>query len=320
MGNWTSTYEAVTLVQTASPVHQIHVDKAINTALSHGEVFPWSNPFSGLVRTPYSSTFPTLEETDDMEQTKQHRRTTHQVPYGRVAATAFVVGGLSVLVFAVNPAGATTSRTAKRVIVATLNNGQFGKILVSGKTLYTLKSSKTACTAQCTKIWPELVLPKGVTKAKAGSGVSASKLGTVKRKGDVRQVTYSGKALYWFSGDTGPGQVNGNVTDTWGKWSVVVTAKPAHNSAPASSGVTTTPTPSSTPGISATNGNSTTPTTSPSKTTTVTTSPPKTATVTTSPPPATSTTSPPPTTTTTPTTSPPTTTTTAPGSGGGVGF
>jgi predicted lipoprotein with Yx(FWY)xxD motif len=50
------------------------------------------------------------------------------------------------------------------------------------------------------------VLPKGVKKATAGSGVSASKLGTKTISGGVRQVTYGGKPLYWFSGDTGPGR------------------------------------------------------------------------------------------------------------------
>ena len=58
-----------------------------------------------------------------------------------------------------------------------------GTILVSGKTVYTLKPSKTACSTACLKIWPALMLPKGVTKATAGKGVSASKLGTVKRSG-----------------------------------------------------------------------------------------------------------------------------------------
>ena len=42
----------------------------------------------------------------------------------------------------------------------------------------------------------------------------------MKRSGGTLQVTYSGKPLYWFSGDNAAGQVNGNVTDTWGKWSV----------------------------------------------------------------------------------------------------
>ena len=111
------------------------------------------------------------------------------------------------------------------MVVSTAKSAKFGTILVSGKTVYTLKPSKTACTATCLKVWPALVLPKGVTKVTAGSGVSASKLGTVTRSGGVRQVTYQGKPLYWFSGDTGAGQVNGNVTDEWGKWTAVVTKK-----------------------------------------------------------------------------------------------
>ena len=39
-------------------------------------------------------------------------------------------------------------------------------------------------------------------------------------------MTYSGLALYWFSEDKAHGQVNGNVTDSWGKWSDVATVKP----------------------------------------------------------------------------------------------
>ena len=114
--------------------------------------------------------------------------------------------------------------------VSTTKNAKMGTILVSGnKTLYTLKPSSTACTAACLKIWPALVLPAGVTKAKAGSGVSASKLGTVKHNGAV-QVTYGGKPLYFFVGDTAAGQVNGVVTDTWGKWTAVVTKKSASSS------------------------------------------------------------------------------------------
>jgi predicted lipoprotein with Yx(FWY)xxD motif len=244
---------------------------------------------------------------------EQQRKSTRRVPSGRLAAAALVVGAISASLFVVSTAGALTSRTARGVVVSIVKNGRFGKILVSGKTLYTLKASKTACTAQCTKIWPELVLPKGVAKAKAGSGVSASKLGTVKRKGGIRQVTYSGKALYWFSGDTAAGQVNGNVTDTWGKWSVVVMEKSAHSSVSPPSGVTTIPTPSSTAGTSPT-GNASTTTSTPTPASTKSPSP---TTSTTSPPPTTTTTSPPTTTTTSP---PTTTTTTAPGSGGGVGF
>jgi predicted lipoprotein with Yx(FWY)xxD motif len=168
-----------------------------------------------------------------MEQTKQSHetKTTRRIQVARLATAAFAVGGLSASVVTIGSAGAATNRVAKAgVTVATTKSAKFGTVLVSGKTLYTLKASKTACSTSCLQVWPELVLPKGVTKATAGSGVSASKLGTVSRPGGVLQVTYGGKALYFFSGDASAGQVNGNVTDTWGKWSAVVTAKPAGSS------------------------------------------------------------------------------------------
>jgi hypothetical protein len=81
-----------------------------------------------------------------------------------------------------------------------------------------------------------------VTNAAAGSGVNAAKLGTVKRAGGRLQVTYAGKALYWFSFDTASGQVKGNVSDTWGKWSDVATVKPAGGGTTTTTGGTTTTT------------------------------------------------------------------------------
>jgi len=171
-----------------------------------------------------------------MDQTTRHRMTNLGGPVGRLAIGALALGGLSAGLFGATAAGATTKAAAKTVIVSTSKSAKFGTVLVSGKTLYTLKPSKTACTATCLKVWPALVLPKGATKASAGTGVSASKLGTVTLSSGVRQVTYQGKALYWFSGDTGAGQVNGNVTDEWGKWSAVVTVKPAKSSSSSTSG------------------------------------------------------------------------------------
>ena len=166
-----------------------------------------------------------------MELTKHHRESTLRIPIGRIAVAVLAVGGLSASTVAAGTAGAATS-----VVVSTANSGKLGTILVSGKTLYTLDASKTPCTAQCLKIWPALVLPKGVKKATAGTGVNASKLGTVARAGGALQVTYSGKPLYWFSGDKGAGQVHGNVTNAWGKWSIFATAKPAQSSSGSGSG------------------------------------------------------------------------------------
>jgi predicted lipoprotein with Yx(FWY)xxD motif len=227
-----------------------------------------------------------------MEQVKRHGRSINPAAL-RVAVAAFSLGGLTSSVLAASAAGAASSHKVKSLTIGTIKPATQGTILaVGGRAVYFLKvPSSTACTAQCLKIWPEVLLPKGVKHAKAGNGVKASKLGTEK-DGRSLQATYGGHALYFFVGDTAHGQVNGNITDVWGTWSDIVTAKPAHVTAPtpAANGTTTTTTkPKSTPLPSPT----TTPATQPV--------PPPTTTPTTSPPP------------------PPTTTTTSPG-GGGVGF
>lgn len=212
-----------------------------------------------------------------------------------VAVTVLAAAGLSSLALGVNAAGAATRHKPKTVVISTVKNAQFGTILVSGTTVYTLKASSTPCNAACTKVWPEVLLPKGVKKAKAGPGVKADKLGTIKRAHGALQVTYAGKPLYKFFLDKTAGQVNGNVSDVWGKWSVFVTPKLAGAAPAASTPTTAAPTP-------------TTAGTTPSRSTSSPTP--------TTPPPATTTRPPPPTTTTPP---PPPTTTTIP-SGGGAGF
>jgi predicted lipoprotein with Yx(FWY)xxD motif len=141
-----------------------------------------------------------------------------------LAGAVLAIGGVSASVAVAGTAGAATSA------VSTTKTAKYGTILVSGRTVYTLRPSKVVCGSQCLKIWPEVLLPKGVTTTTAGSGVNASRLGTVIGTGGSLQVTYGGKPLYYFFKDARPGQVNGNLTDKWGKWSVVVTVKPAHPS------------------------------------------------------------------------------------------
>lgn len=144
-----------------------------------------------------------------------------KVRVARIAGAALAVGGVS---GSLALAGVANAATVTKV--ATAKNPTQGTILVSGKTLYTLQASGTPCTAACLKVWPAATLPKGVTKAQAGPGVNAAKLGTKKMSTGALQVTYGGKALYFFVGDTAAGKATGNLTDTWGKWSTVVTVKP----------------------------------------------------------------------------------------------
>lgn len=143
------------------------------------------------------------------------------VRIGRWAAVVLAAGAASASALAIGGAAAASTQGSKLTIVKTSN----GKVLSDGNTVYTLKASSTKCTAACLKVWPAVALPSGVKHPPTGSGVTASKLGTVKVAGVGSQVTYGGKRLYWFSGDTAPGQVNGNVTDEWGKWTAVVVSK-----------------------------------------------------------------------------------------------
>jgi predicted lipoprotein with Yx(FWY)xxD motif len=144
----------------------------------------------------------------------------------------------------ISPSGATSSHSLLNVEVTTKKSSSLGTYLVSnGRTLYTL--NKTSCPSTCLKYWPPLVLAKGQSVAMSGSGVSASKLGRIKDAKGAWQVTYAGKALFWFAKDTTSDPLKGNqVKDTWGLWSIDVTKKPTHTGAGSTTTTTTTTVPS----------------------------------------------------------------------------
>ena len=149
-------------------------------------------------------------------------------------------------------AGAAGASSSTAVTVSTKSVPGVGTVLVNGKgqTLYMLtseKGSKITCTASngCTKFWPEIDLPSGVTAAKAGAGVSASLLGTVKGAAGDMEVTYNGWPLYTFAGDSGAGAAKGQgLTSFGGTWYVLnssgnpVTAKVSASSTKPSSSST----------------------------------------------------------------------------------
>ena len=158
---------------------------------------------------------------DAIEATDRHPRSRRRLSFRRAAAVALAIGGLSAVALA--PAGAASSPTTATKI-STAKVAKLGAVLVAGNTVYTLKPSKTACTAACLKVWIAVSLPSGVTKPTAGTGVDASKLGTKAEADGTLQVTYGGKPLYWFVKDTAPGQARGSkVSSPWGKWAVVTT-------------------------------------------------------------------------------------------------
>jgi len=212
----------------------------------------------------------------------QRLRQAHSRLSARAISALLAAGGLSFSILSAGEASAASAHSAKVLVISAVKNAKYGTILVSGTTVYAVKPGKTPCGAKCLKVWPEVLLPKGVTKAVAGAGVIAAKLGTI-RRGGALQVTYSGKALYWFSKDTRPGQVKGVVNDKWGKWSVVAPAKPANAAIAPSPVLTTTSTtkaPIKAPPPSGTSTTGTAPTTTTAPPTTTTTIKPSTTTTT----------------------------------------
>jgi predicted lipoprotein with Yx(FWY)xxD motif len=78
---------------------------------------------------------------------------------------------------------------------------------------------KSSCSGACAAAWPPLVT-KG--SPAAGSGVTASDLGTITRSDGREQVTYKGHPLYYFAGDTSAGKTTGQGTNGFGaKWWLV---------------------------------------------------------------------------------------------------
>jgi predicted lipoprotein with Yx(FWY)xxD motif len=110
------------------------------------------------------------------------------------------------------------------VATVTAASSKLGMVLVdgSGRTLYLFEKDRpnqSACAGACAAAWP---IDHSSGTPKAGSGVKAALLGTIKRSDNTTQVTYNGHPLYYYSGDTGAGQENGQGVDAFGAaWFVV---------------------------------------------------------------------------------------------------
>jgi predicted lipoprotein with Yx(FWY)xxD motif len=119
---------------------------------------------------------------------------------------------------------APASGGASSVATVSATSTSLGTILVdgSGRTLYVFgkdQPNQSACAGACAATWP---VDQSSGAPKAGSGVTASMLGTIKRGDNTTQVTYNQHPLYYYAGDSGAGQQNGQGVDAFGaKWFVV---------------------------------------------------------------------------------------------------
>ena len=140
------------------------------------------------------------------------KRSLPAVAIPAVALAVAALAGSSSASYA--PSASAASSTAK----VELSTTKLGKVIATsgGRTLYMFgadKGHKSACFGACATAWPPLTTSG---KPKAGSGVLASKLGTISRGGGVKQVTYNGHPVYRFQGDARARQTNGEGINAFG--------------------------------------------------------------------------------------------------------
>ena len=122
---------------------------------------------------------------------------------------------------------APASGGASSVATVSAASTSLGMVLVdgSGRTLYLFEKdqpNQSACAGACAAAWP---VDQSSGTPKAGSGVTASMLGTIKRSDNTTQVTYNQHPLYYFQGDSGAGQQDGQGVDAFGAtWFAVTPA------------------------------------------------------------------------------------------------
>ncbi len=139
--------------------------------------------------------------------------------------------------------------------VKVMQTASLGKLLATsgGLTLYHYtddKPGKIDCKGGCAKLWPPLLVKAGA-KPTVGPGLSAAKLGTIKRPDGGTQVTYNGYPLYRYAPDKKAGDVKGQgVAKEW--YVIAPTGKLVRRAAaaeePAAPPTETTPTDTTPPG------------------------------------------------------------------------
>jgi predicted lipoprotein with Yx(FWY)xxD motif len=159
----------------------------------------------------------------------------------------YVAGGagLSALAvalgLAVSNSGSTGSAlsTSPATTVVTTRGTGLGSVLVDaqGRTLYLFAKDigpASTCDGSCASFWP----PVPVSGApRTAGGVSAASLGVITRSGGRRQLSYAGHPLYYFVGDSKPGQTRGQGLSQFGaKWFVLDAAGAAVANTPSTAG------------------------------------------------------------------------------------
>jgi predicted lipoprotein with Yx(FWY)xxD motif len=142
---------------------------------------------------------------------------------GSSASTTAASSGSAATATSSSATATAAPASAKTVSIGTAS-GSAGKYLTgaNGRALYLWVADSggmSSCSGACAKAWPPLTTSG---KPMAGSGVTASDLGTIKRSDGTTQVTYKNHPLYYFIGDKGAGSTKGQGSPAFGaKWWLV---------------------------------------------------------------------------------------------------
>lgn len=146
-----------------------------------------------------------------------------------VAAVIVVVGATS---------GASTRKTAHTIAAGSaisLKQTALGHTLVdaTGRTLYLFAGDKpnvSTLPSAGKAVWPPFT---ATIHPRAMSGALAARIGTVTNGRGNAQITYGGHPLYYYVGDRGPGQTQGQGLNQFGAlWYVLAANGNAVTSAP----------------------------------------------------------------------------------------
>jgi len=150
----------------------------------------------------------TLTRADGTTQVTYHGHALYYFAFDKkpLSATGQGSDGFNAKWWVVSAAGKAVTKAA---VVITTHKGALGTYLTdgAGNTVYLWEADpkgKSECTGTCATYWPPVLgLPQALGK------VSQAGLGTLTRAGGKKQVTYHGHPLYYFVGDSKPGQTKG---------------------------------------------------------------------------------------------------------------
>ncbi|HEX3804103.1 MAG TPA: hypothetical protein VHV75_14795 [Solirubrobacteraceae bacterium] len=198
------------------------------------------------------------------------------------AAAIAVIGGITAAVAEGTTSHSHAHRATQReaqAAVGVKRNGALGRILDAGSrhlTVYVFaadRGTKSRRGGACASAWPPVTTR---AKPRASGGARSAALGTTRRAGGVKQVTYKGHPLYYFQGDRSAQAAAGQGLDAFGaRWYVITPAGHAVTKTAATQSTsmpTTSGTQSTTPGYGSTQTTASPTTTTGTPTTTTPTS------------------------------------------------